>query len=206
MQAPPTSPLDEAAYLELERSGSSRHEFLRGELYAMAGGSLQHSQLQVNLISLLHAALRDRPCVVNSSDLRIKIEETGLLTYPDVSVFCGAPRFVDGHQDTLLNPLLIAEVLSPSTESYDRGAKFAHYRQLESLQEYLLISQEEARVERILRRDDGEWSLRCVTGLEGVLALSSVGVSLPLSELYHKVVLPERPERGPGTERTAGVR
>jgi len=194
-------------YLALERQSETRHEYFDGEVFAMSGGSRAHSRLIVNLIKDLGNALVDRPYEVLGSDMRVKVQATELYTYPDVSVVCGEALLEDNRQDTLLNPLVIVEVLSPSTELYDRGVKFDHYRQIPSLMEYVLVCQTEVRVEPYLRLPNGEWSLKVATGLEGVLSLPSLQVSLKLSDVYHKVTLPPAPTtaavQSPRTAQTA---
>jgi len=136
----PAARLTEAEYLALERSAPFKSEFFDGEMFAMAGGSPMHSLMGANLIGELRSKLKGGPCRPFTSDLRIKIEATGLFTYPDVSVICGPLHFVEGTDDTVVNPTLIVEVLSDSTEAYDRGEKFQHYRQMPSLKEYLLLA------------------------------------------------------------------
>lgn len=193
MNAQLKSYLTPELYLELERQSETRHEYFDGEVFAMSGGSMAHSRLAVNLCFHLSLQLVDRPCEVVNSDMRVKVQATELYTYPDVSVVCGEPLLEDNRQDTLLNPLVIIEVLSPSTEGYDRGVKFDHYRQIPSLMEYVLVSQTEVRVERYLRLPNGEWSLKVATGLAAELSLPSLQVSLKLSDVYHKVTLPPPP-------------
>jgi Uma2 family endonuclease len=129
----------------------------------------------------------DRPCQVYSTDLRTKVSPTGLYTYPDIVVVCGEPEFEDDHLDTLINPQLLMEVLSDSTESYDRGRKFAQYRMIESLREYLLVSQYECRIERFVRRDDGNWLYSESTDPNGSIELASVAGRISLARVYHKV-------------------
>ena len=135
MSAQPQPRLTPEQYLEAERAAEFRHEYYNGQIYAMSGGSYQHAQIVAGLIQELGNALKKRPCSVASNDLRLRVSPDGLYTYPDAVVICGEPKFVDDRQDTLLNPTLIVEVLSPSTEAYDRGPKAAHDRQLKSLQE-----------------------------------------------------------------------
>src|SRR5215475_2147969 len=134
-------------YLELERKAEIKSEYLDGEMFAMSGVTLEHSSIVVNLITELNNQFIDRPCQVHGPDLRVKVSPTGLYTYPDLVAFCEKPLFEDEHFDTLLNPQVIIEVLSNSTEAYDRGKKFAHYRTVESLREYVLVSQTEYRIE-----------------------------------------------------------
>jgi Uma2 family endonuclease len=147
-----------AEYVAFERGSNSKHEYLNGGIYAMAGGSREHALYAANVIALLHAALRDRPCAVHSSDLRIRVLDTGLETYPDVSVVCGKAAIdpEDGHVVT--NPVVLVEVTSPSTDGYDRGEKLEHYKRIPSLREVVLVSHRERLVEVIRREEDGSWS------------------------------------------------
>lgn len=173
-------------YLELERTAGERHEFLDGEIFAMSGGTREHSLISVNIGSELRAAFRPRPCEAFNSDMRIRIEAANRYTYADVSAVCGPPLFLDEKRDTLLNPTAIFEVLSDSTESYDRGDKFANYRTLPSLQEYVLASQKQVLVEHFHRQSDGSWLLRVYGPGESVL-LPSLACELAVDELYWKV-------------------
>lgn len=177
--------LTEAEYLDIERRAEFKSEFLDGEMFAMAGGSEAHSLIAANLVREVGNRLKGKRCVVFNSDLRVKIEATGLFTYPDLSVVCGPRRFFD--QDTLLNPRLLAEVLSESTEAYDRGKKFEHYRQIPELQEYLLVSQTEPRIEQFTRQPDGHWMLRDASGLKATLELPSLEITLALAEVFANV-------------------
>ncbi|MFN0168222.1 MAG: Uma2 family endonuclease [Bryobacteraceae bacterium] len=185
---PRLTPLD---YLEIERKAEYKSEFYRGTMFALAGASREHNLLAVNLSRELSQQLRSRPCEVYPSDMRVNVSETGLYTYPDLVVVCGQPRFADGHLDTLLNPTLLAEILSPSTEAYDRGRKFEHYRAIESLQEYLLVAADRMRVDLYVRQSDGRWLLNTASLPQETLELRSIGCSLRLSDLYEKVELPE---------------
>jgi Uma2 family endonuclease len=177
-------------YLAFERASPEKHEYYRGEIFAMAGGSEQHSAISANVIGELYGALRHPPCRVYTSDLRVKVPATGLYTYPDASVVCGGPEFHDEHRDTLLNPRVIFEVLSPSTESYDRGEKFDNYASIPSLVDYVLVSQDEKLVEHYTRRPDG-WLLRRLRGGE-TLHLASIGCEIAVNDLYSRVF--EAPE------------
>lgn len=174
-------------YLEAERSAEIRHEYYNGHIYAMSGGSYQHFQIIGNITAELHARLKQRPCAVGSSDLRLRVSPDGLYTYPDVIVICGDPRFADDRRDTLMNPALIVEVLSPSTEAYDRGFKSAQYRTVESLEEYALVSQAEPRVEVFRRQPGGHWLLSEAVGLDAVCHFDCLDCAIPLSEIYAKV-------------------
>lgn len=176
-----------AEYLEMERASEEKHEFLDGEIYLMSGASLKHNLIVTNTVSSLHSQLRSRPCVVFPSDMRVRVRDNRYYTYPDITVVCDPLQLEDGRQDTLLNPTLIIEVLSPSSESYDRGKKFQHYRTLASLQEYVLISQDSARIERYLRQPNDEWLLADASGIESSIELASIQCVLSLAEVYEKI-------------------
>jgi len=140
-------------YLRLERKSEIRSEYFRGEIFAMTGASRFHNLICANVLSQIHRQFEGRACEVYQSDMRVKVSSTGLYTYPDIVATCNLPQFEDEAVDTLLNPQTIIEVLSDSTEAYDRGTKFGHYRNIESLQDYVLISQNMCRIERFSRRD-----------------------------------------------------
>jgi Uma2 family endonuclease len=159
-------------------------------MFAMAGARAAHNLIVGNLIAQLHAQLRSGPCRVYASDMRVRVSATGLYTYPDIVVACEDPRFLDGELDTLLNPTLIVEVLSPSTEAYDRGRKFGHYRSIESLAEYLLVSSERIGAELFTRQTDGGWLLTAAGDLKDTINLSATGCRLALAEIYAKVEFP----------------
>jgi len=178
--AEPVQSLTEAEYLELERRAESKSEFFCGEMFAMAGGTPVHSQIATNLVRELGNKLKGRPCVVYNSDLRLKVEVTGLITYPDLSVVCGPLQFAAGTDDTVVNPTVVVEVLSDSTEAYDRGRKFENYRQMPSLHEYLLVSQKEPRIEQFVRQENGQWLLREAVGLAATLPLPSLEIQIRL--------------------------
>jgi len=184
---PYLSPQD---YLAIERASETKSEYLDGEMVAMAGASRWHNLIVLNVGAELRAQLKQRPCEVYSNDQRVQILATGLYTYPDVVVSCAEPRFEDDEMDTLLNPTVIVEVLSSSTEGYDRGTKFEHYRTLESLAEYLLVSQDKHLVEQFVRQEAGAWRFTAASGLASVVDLPSIGCTLALSEVYDKVTLP----------------
>jgi Uma2 family endonuclease len=176
--------LTEAEYLEIERRAECKSEFLDGEMFAMAGGTPNHSLIAANLIFALMMQLKGGPCRVYTSDLRVKVQESGLYTYPDVSVVCGPEQLEDEHDDVLLNPTVIIEILSDSREAYDRGRKFEFYRRLASLREYLLVSQHKPLVEQFIRQDNGAWLLHEIAGLEGKLKLPSLGFTIEMAEVY----------------------
>ncbi|MEO5951329.1 MAG: Uma2 family endonuclease [Chloroflexia bacterium] len=179
-------------YLELERNAEYKSEYINGEIYAMAGASVDHITISSNLLAEIHQQLKGKPCRVFNSDLRIKVNPTGMYTYPDITAVCGTIRLEDTKQDTLLNPTLIAEVLSPSTEAYDRGEKFAHYRKLPSLQEYILISQDKILVERYIRQGE-DWLLSAFSDPNATLNLTSINCAIPIASIYTDVDFPSEP-------------
>lgn len=176
-----------AEYLTFERASETKHEFIDGEIVAMAGGGRNHNEIIGNLFFHLRRMLAGGPCRPFLSETRVKAAGGRLYTYPDVSVVCGEAQFEDAALDTLLNPTVIIEVLSPSTESYDRGAKFRRYQTLPSLREYVLVGQDSAQVEHYVRQDDGSWRYVIVEGLEARLMLPTPGVALALSDVYERV-------------------
>jgi Uma2 family endonuclease len=177
-------------YLALDRKSEVRSEYFDGDMVAMSGGSREHNLIVTNLVGELRLHLKGRPCEVYPSNMRVKVSATGLYTYPDIVVVCGKPEFEDANVDTLINPTLIAEVLSDSTEAYDRGAKFGHYRKIESLQEYLLISQDQSRIEQYVRQATGPWLRSDMRGLKGRLELPSIQCAVDLAEIYERIVFP----------------
>ena len=177
-------------YLALERMSETRNEYYNGEIFAMSGASREHNLISVNLLRDLGNQLEDRPCEAYPSDMRVSIEATGLYTYPDVSVVCGEPRFQDRRVDILLNPTVIVEVLSPTTEAYDRGDKFRHYRRIGSLREYVLISQNRMMVERYTRQGN-DWVYSDMTDPDQILKLESIGCQIPLNRIYARITFPE---------------
>lgn len=187
MVAEPRIYLTPEAYLDLERQGEERHEYIDGTLVAMAGGSAQHGLIQVGISSLLRTALRGRDCYVYPSDVKIGIPTANIYTYPDISVVCGTRQFEEGRRDTLLNPILLVEILSSATERYDRGKKFAHYRRIPTLAEYVLVAQDTPLIEHYVRQPDGTWRWAAVEGLDETITLSTVKCSLPLAEVYDQV-------------------
>ena len=194
MSAQPQPRLTPEQYLEIERAAELRSEFYAGRMYARSGASLPHVVITANLSRDLGNALEERPCVVASSVLRVRTAPSGLYAYPDVVVFCGEPRFADDRTDTLLNPVLLIEVLSRSTEAYDRGFKAAQYRTIEMLREYALVSQTEPRVEVFRRQSSGDWLLSESVGLGSVCRFESVDCVIPLARVYRKVTFGGEPE------------
>jgi len=172
-----------AKFLEQERASDTRHELVNGEIFAMAGGTIEHGRLTSNVTILLGAQLRGRPCSAFSSDVLIRVLATGLASYPDLSVVCGKLERDPEDANTIINPTVLVEVLSDSTEAYDRGEKFAHCRRIPSLKEYVLVSQHEPRIEVFRRGDDGIWSLHEAGATERV-KLEAIACELSVDEVY----------------------
>ena len=176
-------------YLALERKSTIKSEYLSGQMYAMSGASRAHNLICLNIGGELRSLLKKRACVVYTYDMRLTVSAAGLYTYPDVLVVCEEPRFEDDNFDILLNPTALFEVLSPSTEVYDRGAKFGYYRQFDSMQEYTLVSQDFMRVEHYLRHNE-QWILTDLGNPDDVVHLTSIDCELPLREIYERVEFP----------------
>lgn len=185
------TPYSPQQYLAIDRQADFKNEYLNGEIFAMTGASRRHNLITSNVNSSLNSQLKGRQCEVYVSDMRVKVSPTGLYTYPDVVVACGSPIFEDDEVDTLTNPTLIIEVLSASTEGYDRGDKFGHYRKLDSLSEYILISQDKSNVEHYVRRPDNQWLLSEANDLQATIDLPSIKCTLTLADVYDKVELAE---------------
>ena len=173
-----------AEYLALEARGDGKHEYIAGTVYAMAGGTPEHARLQMNVGSALLAGLRGRPCAVFSSDLRVRIDATDRSTYPDVTVVCGAMKTSPIDKDAVTNPTLLVEVTSESTEADDRGDKFGHYRQIPTLQEYVIVSGRAPHVEVWRRNERGRWELADEGGPQSILHLGSIDVKLDVGSIY----------------------
>ncbi len=178
-------------YLELERKAGHKSEYLDGQIYAVAGASPSHSVITVNLSGEVYAQLRGSKCQAYSNDTKVRTSQTGLYSYPDLSIFCGEPKFHDEQKDVLINPKVIFEVLSPSTEAFDRGRKFFRYQNIESFTDYVLVAQDEARVEHLIRQVDGAWLLYMVRGLGKTLHIASIDCSISLAGVYDRVTFPE---------------
>jgi Uma2 family endonuclease len=187
MSAVPKPPRTPEHYLELDRQAEFRSEYVSGEILAMAGASREHNRITLNIGAALTFQLRGQPCEPFTSDLRVKGRTTGAYLFPDVVVGCAPLEFEDSRLDILLNPVVVMEVLSPSTEANDRSWKFAHYRRLPTLQDYVLLSQNQPFVEHYTRQADSLWTLAELVGLEAVLRLPSIGCELPLSDIYKRV-------------------
>ena len=173
-------------YIASERKATLKSEYINGEILAMSGASLAHTLITGDIETELNIQLRNHECKVITSDMRVKTGRTNAYFYPDVVVFCGDPQFEDNVFDTLLNPILVIEVLSPSTETYDRGEKFAHYQEITSLREYLLVSQDRVRVEhhRLIKT---QWVQKEFHGAAAVVPLVSIGCELRLQDIYRRV-------------------
>lgn len=178
--------MTEAEYLEFEQNSETRHEYVDGQVFAIAGASRAHSRISVNLTRIIGTQLRGKNCALHSNDMRIQMA-SGKYTYPDLSAVCGEAEFVPNVSDSLTNPTLILEILSPSTEAYDRGQKFRNYRLLPSLREYILVAQDSPRIERYHLLKDDIWSFIEVTGLDSSIELLSIDCTLPLAEVYEDV-------------------
>ena len=191
----PKPRLTPAEYLQAERQADHKNEFFRGEVFAMAGGSREHNRIKDNLVGELYSRLKGGSCQTFSSDQRVLVEANGLYTYPDVLIVCGDPTYDPADRDTLTNPIAIIEVLSPSTERYDRGAKFRAYQQIPSLIEYILVAQDEAVCERFARQGDGSWALVSFVGRDAVLSFTSIPARIPLADVYSGVEITEGERR-----------
>jgi Uma2 family endonuclease len=174
-------------YLEADRAAEFKSEYYDGHMFAMAGGTQVHGIIILNTGAGVLQAARRRGCIVTPTEVRLRVSYTGLYTFPDIMVVCGESRFADDQKDTVLNPILIVEVLSPSTEAHDRGFKFAQYREVESLREYILVAQKEPRVERFQRQPTGQWILTEYKGLEATAHFETIDCGLPLTEIYADV-------------------
>lgn len=190
MSSQPTTYLTPEEYLAIERKAEYKSEYINGEIVAMTGASREHNLIVVNIAGELRQQLRGRPCEMYANDMRVRVPSTQLYTYPDVTVVCDEPQFEDDYLDTLLNPTLIIEVLSESTEGYDRGKKFGFYRTIPSLAEYLLVAQDEQRIEQYAKQQDGRWLLSESSSADDLIELVSIQCQLALKEVYDKVVLP----------------
>jgi Uma2 family endonuclease len=171
-------------YLETERAAVTKHEYYRGETFAMSGARRNHNEIQSNMIGEVRNHLKDKGCRVYGSDFRVHIPSNTLFTYPDVVIVCGEPQMLDDDFDTLLNPTVLIEILSPSTQSYDRGDKFNLYRSIASLQHYILIASESVGIEQYSRQKNGQWLLQETISIESALEIQTIEVSIPLSEIY----------------------
>ena len=197
MTAEPEPYITPEEYLALEREAETKSEYYEGRMYgvyALVGAGESHALIVTNLVVSLGTQLRDRPCRVYASDMRVRVTEAGLYTYPDVVVVCGQVHFEDDRRDTLVNPSVIIEVLSPSTEGYDRGKKFEFYRNLASLTDYILIAQDHPLIEHFAWRPDDTWLLTASNDLDAAVQIESIGCALPLADVFAKVEWPPKHE------------
>jgi Uma2 family endonuclease len=194
MSAVPKTKLTPAEYLTIEWKAEFKSEFFNGEMFAMAGASKEHCFVKDNLAGELLSQLKG-VCRVVTSDMRVKVDATGLYTYTDIVIFWEKGQFEDAQGDTLLNPRVVVEVLSDSTEKYDRGAKAAHYRRIPSLQEYVVVAQDRMLVERNVRQQDNNWLLTEFSNPAGMFEFATVPAWVPLAEVYRDVELPAEPGR-----------
>jgi Uma2 family endonuclease len=197
MATQPKTLLTPEQYLEIERVADHKSEYFGGQIFAMAGAPEAHNLVVGNAFGELRQQCRARPCRVYANDMRVRIRATDLYTYPDIATVCGEPQFLDERRDTLLNPALLIEALSPSTEADDRGRKFEHYKTIESLREYLLLATDRVHADLYTRQADGRWLLTSASRLEDVLTLDSVDARLLMSDIYDKVELSANAMAGP---------
>lgn len=186
MSSPSPNYLTEGEYLQIERKSEFRNEYIAGRIYAMSGASERHNVIAGNLYALIWMQIRGRSCRAYMNDLRVKVAPARMYTYPDIVAVCGERQLEDAHLDTLLNPAVIVEVLSESTEAYDRGEKFAYYRRLESLREYVLVAQDKIRVEHY-RREGEQWVLTEISDPDGTLHLPSIDCHVEVKAIYENV-------------------
>lgn len=192
-------------YLAFERDADVRHEFVDGEIFAMAGESLSHSRVCSNLLGEAHIKLKGGSCEALSPNMKVRTSAASMFAYPDLTIVCGEPQLHDSKKDVLTNPKVIFEVLSPSTEKYDRTTKFLRYRMgNETLSDYILVSQDMAFVEHFSKQSDGNWNYRSFAALDDVLDIKSVGIELSLTEIYNRVELLDELEETDGIERKEG--
>ena len=206
MSTQPKTLLTSEQYLEIERAAGFKSEYHDGEMFAMAGAPEAHNLVVTNIVRELANQFRPRPCRVYSSEMRVRVSVTGLYTYPDVVAVCGESRFTDQQRDTLLNPTLLVEALSPSTEAYDRGRKFEHYKTIDSLREYVLIATDRVHADLYTRQPDGRWLLTSASSMEESLTLDSVDAHLFIADIYEKVELPPDSMTGPDRQDAARAR
>jgi Uma2 family endonuclease len=181
--------MTEAEYLEFEQNSDLKHEFVDGKVYAMTGGSVRQNVICLNVGTTLNVQLADKDCIVSSPDTRVKVRSRISYRYPDVTVICGQVEYAENRVDTITNPIVLIEVLSPGTAVVDHNQKLDEYIQINSLQEYVIISQNDAKIERYLRQESGDWLYTQMTGLDAVLDLPSIGCKLALADVYRKLSL-----------------
>jgi Uma2 family endonuclease len=180
-------------YFAMEETAEYKSEYFSGEIFAMSGATLNHNRITINLASVLNQLLKGTSCEAFANDLRVQIRKEAHYTYPDVVVVCGELQLVKGRKDTITNPKVIIEVLSDSTKDYDRGRKFAAYREIESLQEYILVEQDSVRIEAFSKEEDGTWRLREYFNMTDLLVLPTLQLKIPVEEIYSRVSLGSKP-------------
>ena len=195
MQAQEQHQISPEEYLIGERESDIRHEYFAGEIFAMAGASREHNQISTNIVRLLGNQLLEKPCSVFAGDMKVKIQKKKKYSYPDIVVVCEKEEYEDEHNDVLLNPVVLIEILSDSTEAYDRGDKFSHYQDIPSFTEYILVSQYTLKMERFARQPDKSWVYTIYQGEEDILSVETIDCDLPLAEVYRKVRFAEQGAR-----------
>lgn len=188
MAAPVLKQITPEEYLEIERTAENKHEYIRGEVIAMAGASLIHNTIVSNVIGTIYPFLKNKSCNIYPSDLRVSVSSAELYTYPDATIVCDEPQMPDGRFDTITNPSVIFEIISPSTEDYDRGRKFFFYMQIPSLKEYILINSTNTYVQAARRQADGSWKFEDIRDMDATLSINTIGQSVPLKDIYANVV------------------
>ncbi|MCI5145243.1 MAG: Uma2 family endonuclease [Candidatus Electrothrix sp. AR3] len=196
MQAEEQHQISPEEYLTGERESDMRHEYFAGEVFAMAGASREHNQISTNIVRLLGNQLLEKPCSVFASDMKVKVKKKKKYSYPDIVVVCEKEEYEDEHNDVLLNPVVLIEILSDSTEAYDRGDKFSHYQDIPSFTEYILVSQYTFKMERFTRQPNNSWVYTIYQGEKDILSIETIDCELPLAEVYRKVRFAEQGFRG----------
>jgi len=194
VSAIPKRQMSPAQYLDIERTAAFKSEYHNGEMFAMAGASPEHCDVKDNLISELGARLKGGPCRTRSSDQRLLVSSSGLYTYPDIIIVCGTPEYAFHDANSLVNPTVVIEVLSPSTALYDCTTKLMWYQQIESLKEYVMVKQDRPWCQSINRQPDGAWQLKIVSQLTDDFAFASLPIRIPLADIYAGVTFPENPD------------
>ena len=179
-------------YLALERAAEFKSEYYEGQIFNMAGASDPHNVIAGNMIAALNIGLRGKPCKPRPSDAKVCSSDEGLFSYPDVTVVCGPPQFYDKTKDVIVNPKLLVEILSPSTEGTDRGKKFAKYKQLESFTDYLLVAQDEPQIDYFIKQSNGDWLQKSFRGMDAEIYIASLDCTLRLADIYDAVLFPPR--------------
>ncbi|MFN8511300.1 MAG: Uma2 family endonuclease [Thermomicrobiales bacterium] len=191
MVAPPIATMTEAEYLAFERANEARHEYVKGNVYEMVGITMRHRHIVMNTAMSLHGQLRGTECHVLFTSMRIKIQATGMYAYPDIVAYCGKAELEDDAEDTLLNPTVLIEALSPATQNYDRSTKWVNYQEIKSLQAFLFVGHDAHFIEHYIRLDDRRWTDKTTRGLESAITLPTINCTLALADVYEGVNLKE---------------